>query len=183
MSRNHLLLGISAVALATTAAQAQTSTNTRSITCAPGNACTIDNNVSGNDNNQAAIRVNSGTNNQASILQRGDRNRSGIEIDGNNNVVAHTQIGDDLFSLTDIDGDNNNSQIRQGDDENSATVLQTGNNNVSRASRSLTILSRVLEKRIRLALRRPVRTSVLWSSRGFLTTSSVALKLVITPRL
>jgi hypothetical protein len=135
MARARLPIGISVAALAAATAAAQTTSdssgNSATRECAPGNSCTVDNMRGGNERNRAFVRQRNGQGNVASITQNGDDNSSTVEQSGNNNDAEHSQSGDRHTSLTRQTGDNHESVIFQGTRENSATVTQAGAGNIS----------------------------------------------------
>jgi trimeric autotransporter adhesin len=124
----YLLAGISAMALAATAATAQ------NLTADYGENNTVDcDNVPGN-NNDCDIRVGtpetndttaSSDNNTAIITQPGMNNDGEIDIDGDGNTALITQPGN-----------RNDAEITQTGDDNSASIVQRGRWNTASITQS-----------------------------------------------
>jgi len=123
MNRKHLLIGISAAALAAGSAAAQTTTtgtNRSTVTSnGTGNSQFIDIAGEGNERNSSTI-IQNGDDNFAFVRQVGDDNRSRIEQIGEGHQAFHQQFGN--F---------NNADTRQSGNDHFDNVVQQGNNNTA----------------------------------------------------
>jgi hypothetical protein len=137
MKCQKLFAGLSFIALAASAASAQTSTNQSEITqTGDDNKANVDNARPGNDNNKSTI-VQIGNANSVTVLQVGDLNISSIREVGNSNQALHTQDIDLHTADTVQNGNLNRSAVRQRGELNRATVAQDGNRNLSQLSQGV----------------------------------------------
>jgi trimeric autotransporter adhesin len=119
MHTRNLLVGVSALALATTAAQAQNVNTISSI--GVGNVAECNNETFGRTNNVCTIGQN-GNSNRAIADQNSDNNTATIEQTGNNNTGTITQ----------------NSSVA-GIGRNTASIDQTGNRNYTSIFQNRTV--------------------------------------------
>ncbi len=91
MKKSHFLIGLSAIALSATAAQAQNNTNSIS-SSGTGNTATCTNDTIGSTGNTCTISV-SGNANSATVNQPGNNNTGTVTIVGNTNTATIQQPG------------------------------------------------------------------------------------------
>jgi hypothetical protein len=125
MITKHLLVGISTLALAAGAANAQNSISSTGT----GNTAAC-NNI-GSSGNTCTI-VQTGNNNSANATQATNNNRTVMSQTGNSNTAAHNQYGSTGNNAeSNQNGNSNNSQIVQNGARNDTLVNQSGVSHVS----------------------------------------------------
>ena len=124
-----LLIGISALALVSGAASAQTNTSQNSQT-GVGNVANVDNTAEGNLGNSSTV-IQNGNFNTATVFQRELFNLSFIQQVGSSNEAVHQQSGTSNSADTREIGDVLKSAVAQVGTSNAATVRQAGASNIS----------------------------------------------------
>ncbi len=124
-----LLIGISALALVSSAASAQTNTSQNS-QIGTGNVANVDNTAEGNLGNSSTV-IQNGNFNTATVFQRELFNLSFIQQVGSSNEAVHQQSGTSNSADTREIGDSLKSAVAQVGTSNAATVMQAGASNIS----------------------------------------------------
>ena len=149
MTRTSFLVGISAIALATGAANAQTVTDNTDANgnrqvngCVTGtfSTCTVTNQAAGNTLNTGSVGSRNSTGatpagsqlNSVQVTQTGNRHFGSVDANGNANLGSVTQTGNNNSATvamtgtnTSAGGSSNASTVRQGNNDNRASISQT----------------------------------------------------------